>query len=68
MTAHRLPIEPQLLTPQALADRWQSQISLVTLATWRSRKQGPKYIKLGGRVLYPLDGVEDWEKKRTFCG
>lgn len=58
----------RLLTPQALAERWQGQISLVTLATWRSRKLGPKYIKIGGRVLYPLDGVEEWEKKRTFCG
>jgi len=56
------------LTPQALADRWQGQISLVTLATWRSRKLGPRYIKIGGRVLYPLHGVEEWEKKRTFCG
>ena len=60
--------EPRLLTPQALADRWQGQISLVTLATWRSRKLGPRYIKIGGRVLYPLDGVEELEKKRTFCG
>ena len=60
--------EPRLLTPQALADRWQGQISLVTLATWRSRKLGPRYIKIGGRVLCPLDGVEEWEKKRTFCG
>jgi hypothetical protein len=60
--------ETRLLTPQALAERWQGQISLVTLATWRSRKLGPRYIKIGGRVLYPLDGVEEWERKRTFCG
>lgn len=58
----------RLLTPQALAERWQQSITLVTLATWRSRKLGPRYIKIGGRVLYPLDGIEEWEKKRTFCG
>jgi hypothetical protein len=65
--AIRLP-EPKLLTPQALTERWQNSITLVTLATWRSRKLGPRYIKIGGRVLYPLDGVEEWERKRTFCG
>jgi hypothetical protein len=54
------------MTPQALVDRWQASITLVTLATWRSRKLGPRYIKIGGRVLYPLDGVEEWEAKRTF--
>lgn len=66
MTAHRLTHEARLLTPQALIDRWQSSITLVTLATWRSRKNGPRYIKIGGRVLYPLDGVEEWETKRTM--
>jgi hypothetical protein len=66
MTAHRLPNESRLLTPQALIDRWQKSITLVTLATWRSRKNGPRYIKIGGRVLYPLDGIEEWETKRTM--
>jgi hypothetical protein len=66
MTAHRSPNESRLLTPQALIDRWQKSITLVTLATWRSRKNGPRYIKIGGRVLYPLDGVEEWETKRTM--
>jgi hypothetical protein len=54
------------MTPQALVDRWQNSITLVTLATWRSRKLGPRYVKIGGRVLYPADGVEEWEAKRTF--
>lgn len=66
MTAHRSAHELRLLTPQALIERWQSSITLVTLATWRSRKNGPRYIKIGGRVLYPLDGVEEWENKRTL--
>jgi hypothetical protein len=66
--AIRLQTEPRLLTPQALAERWQNTITLVTLATWRSRKLGPRYVKIGGRVLYPLEGVEEWERKRTFCG
>jgi hypothetical protein len=62
----RLAHESRLLTPQALIERCQSSITLVTLATWRSRKNGPRYIKIGGRVLYPLDGIEEWETKRTM--
>ncbi len=46
--------------------RWRDAITLVTLATWRSRKQGPSYVKIGGRVLYPEDAVEAWESKRTM--
>lgn len=66
--AVRSPNEPKLMTPQALVERWQNSITLITLATWRSRKLGPRYVKIGGRVLYPLEGVEEWENKRTFNG
>jgi hypothetical protein len=59
-------LRDRLLTPQELVDRWKGSITAVTLATWRSRKQGPKYVKVGGRVLYPMEGVEEYEKKRTF--
>jgi hypothetical protein len=60
------PSPTKLLTPAELVTRWRDCVTLVTLATWRSRKNGPPYVKVGGRVLYPLDGVEAWEKKRTF--
>ena len=65
---HRLGQTEQvrLLTPQALVERWQGAITLVTLSTWRSRKLGPAYIKIGGRVLYREDAVAAWEAKRTF--
>lgn len=58
----------RLLTPDELVQRWRDQITLTTLSTWRSRKQGPLYTKVGGRVLYPLHGVEEYERKRTFAG
>ena len=58
----------RLLTPLELVERWKGSITAITLATWRSRKQGPKYVKVGSRVLYPLNGVEDYERGRTFCG
>jgi hypothetical protein len=39
-----------------------------TLANWRSRGLGPKFAKIGGRVLYRLADVEAWEDSRTFRG
>lgn len=57
---------PTKLTPEELVRRYREKITLATLATWRSRKQGPPYEKIGGRVLYPLDGLEAWERERTF--
>lgn len=55
-----------MMTPIELVSRWRGSITLVTLATWRSRKQGPSYIKIGGRVLYPEEAVDAWEKRRTM--
>jgi hypothetical protein len=42
-----------------LSRRWS--ISPRTLERWRWLRQGPPYIKVGGRVLYRLDDVEAFE-------
>lgn len=55
----------QYLTPKELSDRYKGQISQRTLANWRSSGEGPKFTKIGGRVLYPIQSVEEWERKRT---
>ena len=39
-----------------LAARWN--ISHRTLERWRWTGEGPKFIKLGGRVIYRLEDVE----------
>jgi hypothetical protein len=31
-----------------------------TLATWRARKSGPDFVKLGRAVFYRRQDVEDW--------
>lgn len=46
-----------------LADRWN--ISHRTLERWRWRKEGPSFIKIGGRVVYRLEDVEAFETTRT---
>lgn len=50
------------LTAEELAVRWS--IHPHTLANWRSQGSGPKYLKLGKRVLYPFDEVEAFEKQQ----
>jgi hypothetical protein len=47
------------LSERALATRWS--ISPRTLQRWRQDGYGPSYLKLGGRVVYPVAYVEEWE-------
>lgn len=51
-------------TPQQVAARYANAITIRTLANWRSTGQGPDYIKVGGKVMYPVDAVIEWEKSR----
>lgn len=54
----------QYLTPAELSARWRGSVTVGTLANWRAKNRGPDYVKIGGRVLYPLAAVEDWELKQ----
>ena len=42
-----------------LARRWK--LSPRTLERWRWLGQGPRYLKIGGRVVYRLDDIEAYE-------
>lgn len=46
-----------------LSRRWS--ISPRTLERWRWLGQGPRYLKIGGRVVYRLEDVEAFEAERT---
>lgn len=54
------------LTPYDLCKRWGKAVTPKTLANWRSLGLGPEYMKLQGRVVYPVEGVRRYEdaKKR----
>jgi hypothetical protein len=52
---------PNLLTEQMLAARWHCSSS--RLQNWRSHQKGPPYLKFGGRVLYRVDDVLEYEKQ-----
>ena len=36
-----------------------------SIATWRFRGEGPKYLKLGRHVRYDVSDVEQWLRERT---
>ena len=50
------------LTPKETAERLR--LSQGTLSNWRVQGEGPRFIKLGRKVLYPLVEVEAYEKRQ----
>jgi hypothetical protein len=47
------------LNQSELSARWN--LSPRTLERWRWLGEGPRYLKLGGRVLYRVEDVEEFE-------
>jgi hypothetical protein len=52
--------ERAFLTGKELAARWR--LNNQTLANWRHAQKGPPYIRVGSRVLYPIEGIHAYEK------
>lgn len=50
------------LNQNELANRWS--ISHRSLERWRWEGKGPRFLKIGGRVVYRLEDVEAWEAER----
>lgn len=60
---------PQHLTIKELAERWN--MAPGSLSNWRVKGMGPKYVKVGKTVLYPVAEVEAYERenvKRSTVG
>lgn len=57
--------EIQYLTPQEVSERWRGRVTVRTLSNWRCLGTGPRYSKIGGRILYPLEEIKAWEEGRT---
>ena len=47
------------LRPEELAERWR--ISAGTLARWRWTGDGPRFLKVSGKVLYRIEDIEAFE-------
>jgi hypothetical protein len=50
------------LTTQEAADRMR--LTVRTLANWRVRGDGPRFIKMGHKVLYPVVEIEAFEQRQ----
>ena len=61
-----MPVRP--LHQADLARRWN--VSPRTLERWRWLGQGPRFLKIGGRVAYRLEDIEAFEAAqiRTISG
>lgn len=53
------------LNQKELARRWR--ISPRTLERWRWLREGPSYLKIGGKVIYKLTEVEAFEAARVHA-
>lgn len=54
----------EFLNQYELSKRWK--ISPRTLERWRWLGNGPRYHKIGGRVVYRLSDIEEFENGRSF--
>lgn len=50
--------KPLFLTPDEVADRLR--LSSRTVASWRYTGNGPPFMRLGRRVLYRWQDVDNW--------
>lgn len=57
--------ETEYITAEELSTRWKGRVAVRTLSNWRTLGTGPKFTKVGGRILYPLSEVVSWEQRRT---
>ncbi len=55
-----------LMSPRELSD--YAGPAVQTLAVWRMRGLGPRYIKTGGRIRYRLSDVDAWLDANTTGG
>lgn len=53
---------PNHLTIEELASRWGMNTG--TLGNWRIQGKGPKYVKIGRKILYPINEIETWETQQ----
>lgn len=51
------------LTPREAAARLRVHVG--TMSAWRCQGVGPKYIKNGKKILYPMALMEAYEKAQT---
>ena len=58
-------VNSPLLTPDELVERWKGSVKVRTLEQWRYKGIGPKYTKIGQKVMYHLTDIEEYERSQV---
>jgi predicted DNA-binding transcriptional regulator AlpA len=58
--------DARLLRPTELAERWGTSVG--RLANWRSKGEGPGFVRLGAAVRYRLVDIEQFEADNFVQG
>lgn len=53
------------MTPAEVSERYNGRVTVRTLANWRWAGNGPKFTRIGGRILYDVSELILWEDRRT---
>jgi hypothetical protein len=48
------------LTEKQVEDQYRPLFRLKTLQTWRALRQGPRFVRIGRRIFYPRQAIEDF--------
>jgi hypothetical protein len=48
-----------------VSELFGGHISVRTLSNWRWSGKGPRFTRVGGRILYPAADVMAWAARRT---
>lgn len=59
-----ISIQNGRMTEKELSEHWG--VKRNTLQKWRSAGTGPIYMKIGGKVIYPLEAIKEYEKSRMY--
>lgn len=55
--------ENRYLTAEEVSQRYRGEITVGTLRNWRAMRVGPPFVKIGKAVLYPIQQLDEWDKK-----
>lgn len=58
--------KPKLLTTAEVSQRYEGNLSVRTLNNWRSQGKGPRFLRLEGKILYPVEELEKWEQESLY--
>lgn len=56
-------MDKEFIDENTLAERWK--LTKKTLRVWRMQGKGPKYIKIGKLIRYPMADILEYEDKNT---